>query len=53
VASNAPFSEWRHTFTDPRLCAAIVDRLTFNGHIIETGSNSYRLATTRARQQPL
>ncbi|MET9885499.1 hypothetical protein ABZZ20_20660 [Streptomyces sp. NPDC006430] len=26
IASNAPFSEWKQTFTDPRLCAAIVDR---------------------------
>jgi len=36
-------------FTDPRLCAAIVDRLTYNATIIETGTNSYRLAHTRAR----
>jgi hypothetical protein len=28
VASNAPFSEWQKTFTDPRLCNAVVDRLT-------------------------
>lgn len=43
------------TFTDPRLCAAIVDRLAFGGNIIETGTDSYRLATTRARaeQQPI
>jgi DNA replication protein DnaC len=50
VASNEPFSGWTKTFTDPRLCAAIVDRLTFAGHIIETGTTSYRLAHTRARQ---
>lgn len=31
--------------------AAIVDRLTFGGNIIETGSDSYRLAQTRARTQ--
>jgi hypothetical protein len=31
-----------------RLCAAIVDRLTFNGQIIETGTTSYRLAHARA-----
>jgi DNA replication protein DnaC len=50
VASNAPFSEWKRTFTDPRLCAAIVDRVTCNGQIIETGSQSCRLAqTARAR----
>jgi hypothetical protein len=32
-----------------RICAAIVDRLTFNGAIIETGTDSYRLAHTRAQ----
>jgi DNA replication protein DnaC len=47
VATNAPFSEWATTFTDPRLCSAIIDRLTFNAHIIETGTDSYRLRTTR------
>lgn len=40
---------WTKTLTDPRLCAAIVDRLTFNGTIIETGTDSYHLAQTRAR----
>ncbi len=33
---------WTKTFTDPRLCAAIVNRLTFNSEIIETGTDSYR-----------
>src|SRR5882757_8458178 len=47
IASNEPFSGWTKTFTDPRLCAAIVDRLTFNGQIIETGTTSYRLAHAR------
>lgn len=50
VATNAPFSEWSDTFTDPRLCAAIIDRLTFNALIIQTGTDSYRLhTTTKAR----
>jgi DNA replication protein DnaC len=49
IASNEPFSGWTKTFTDPRLCAAIVDRLTFAGQIIETGTTSYRL--TQARRQ--
>lgn len=49
IASNESFSGWTKTFTDPRLCAAIVDRLTFGGTIIETGTDSYRLAHT-ARQ---
>ncbi len=42
IASNESFSSWTKTFTDPRLCAAIVDRLTFGGNIIETGTDSYR-----------
>ena len=48
IASNESFSGWTKTFTDPRLCAAIVDRLTFGGNIIETGTQSYRLAKTLA-----
>ena len=48
IASNEAFSGWTKTFTDPRLCAAIVDRLTFNGQIIETGTTSYRLERSRA-----
>jgi len=48
IASNDSFSGWTKTFTDPRLCAAIVDRLTFGGNIIETGTSSYRLATPAA-----
>ena len=50
-ASNAPFSEWGNTFTDPRLAAAVVDRLTFNAHIINTGTSSYRLRSTRAAKK--
>jgi DNA replication protein DnaC len=48
VASNLPFSEWGQIIPDPRLVAAIVDRVTFNAHIIETGTDSYRLRTTKA-----
>jgi DNA replication protein DnaC len=47
IASNHAFSGWTKTFTDPRLCAALVDRLTFNGAIIETATDSYRLAHAR------
>jgi DNA replication protein DnaC len=49
IASNESFSGWTKTFTDPRLCAAIVDRLTFGGNLIQTGTDSYRLAITQAR----
>jgi DNA replication protein DnaC len=46
--TNESVGGWAKTFTDRRLCAAIVDRLTFGGNIIETGTDSYRLARTRA-----
>jgi DNA replication protein DnaC len=47
VASNLPFSEWGQVVTDPRLVAAVVDRLTFRAHILETGTESYRLRSSR------
>ena len=47
IATNLPFSEWGTVFPDPRLVAAIVDRVTFNAHILETGTQSYRLATSK------
>ncbi len=50
IASNDSFSGWTKTFTDPRLCAAIVDRLTFGGNIIETGTSSYRLVHARGQR---
>jgi DNA replication protein DnaC len=48
-----PFSEWGSVLPDPRLVAAIVDRVTFNAHIHETGTQSYRLRTrkTSARRK--
>ena len=56
IATNLPFSEWGTVFPDPRLVAAIVDRVTFNAHILETGTQSYRLRTSkitgRRRGQP-
>lgn len=49
IASNAAFSGGSTIFTDPWLCAAIVDRLTFNATLIETGTESYRPARTKAK----
>lgn len=51
IATNLPFSEWGTVFGDPRLVAAIVDRVTFNAHILETGTTSYRLRTSKNRTQ--
>lgn len=43
-----PFSEWGSVFPDPRLVAAIVDRVTFKAHILETRTESYRLRTSKS-----
>jgi DNA replication protein DnaC len=47
IATNLTFSEWGTVFPDPRLVAAIVDRVTFNAHILETGTQSYRRRTSK------
>jgi DNA replication protein DnaC len=51
LATNLPFSEWGSVFPDPRLAAAIVDRVTFNAHILETGTQSYRLRTSKTHNR--
>jgi hypothetical protein len=53
IAANESFGGCPKTFTDSRLCAAIVDRLSFSGTVIETGTDSCRLAGTRARAEEL
>jgi hypothetical protein len=51
VTTNLPFSEWPQVFTNARLCKAVLDRLTDQAHIIETGSESYRFRRTRTKKQ--
>lgn len=46
LATNLP-DEWGAVFPDPRLVAAIVDRVTCNARILETGTQSCRLATSK------
>jgi chloramphenicol 3-O-phosphotransferase len=52
IATNLPFSEWGTVFPDPRLVAAIADRVTFNACILETGTQSWR-ARSGYRPGPL
>src|SRR6202140_5921349 len=42
ITTNLPFSEWTTVFPNPRLCKALLDRITDRAHIIETGADSYR-----------
>lgn len=46
ITTNLPFSEWASIFPDPRLCKALIDRITHRSHIIETGEQSVRLEQT-------
>ncbi len=46
ITTNLPFSEWTSIFPDQRLCRALIDRITHNAHIIETGEKSARLEDT-------
>lgn len=51
VTTNLPFSEWTTMFPNARLCKAMLDRLTDQAHIIETGSESYRFRRTLERKK--
>jgi len=51
VTTNLPFSEWPQVFTNARLCKAVLDRLTDQAHIIETGSESYRFRRTLGKKR--
>jgi len=44
--TNLSFSEWTQVFANPRLCKAMVDRVTDRAHIIDTGKQSYRFRRT-------
>jgi DNA replication protein DnaC len=51
ITTNLPFSEWTTMFPNARLCKAMLDRLTDQAHIIETGSESYRFRRTLERKK--
>jgi len=51
VTTNLPFSEWTTVFPNPRLCKALLDRVTDRAHIIETGTESFRFKRTMERRK--
>jgi len=51
VTTNLPFSEWTTVFPNPRLCKALLDRITDRAHIIETGTDSFRFKRTLERRK--
>ena len=48
ITTNLPFGEWTSVFPVHRLCKALLDRLTYRAHIIDTGKDSMRFAETMA-----
>jgi DNA replication protein DnaC len=51
VTTNLPFSEWTTVFPNPRLCKALLDRITDRAHIIDTGKESYRFRRSMERSK--
>lgn len=42
ITTNLRFTDWTQVFGDERLTAALLDRLTYKGHIVELVGESYR-----------
>jgi len=51
VTTNLPFSEWTTLFENTAMVAAMVDRLTFQSHILDMNGKSYRLEQTRKQKR--
>jgi len=51
VTTNLPFSEWNTMFANARLCKAMLDRLTDQAHIIDTGKESYRFRRSMEKKK--
>jgi DNA replication protein DnaC len=51
LTTNLPFSEWTTVFPNPRLCKALLDRITDRAPIIDTGIESFRFRRSLERSK--
>ena len=50
VTTNLEFARWNELFGDERMTAALLDRLTFRGHVLVVTGESFRLKASLRRQ---
>ena len=51
LTSNLIFSDWERIFKDPLTTAAAIDRLVHHSVILELNVPSYRMESSKAKQQ--
>jgi DNA replication protein DnaC len=51
ATSNLRFADWNKIFQDETMTAAVIDRLTHKGHILEFVGESYRFRQRRAMEE--